>query len=374
MQRTNLIALETEQLPYQAFDFMPSTRVKDERGFLRVTGRAARTGVYTYLAKELELTDRDPNALVQVYRSAEEVFKPESLATYINSDVTNSHPSDLVTADTFKETSVGHVISATRDGDFVNVEMLVKDAEAIKAIELGKVQLSPGYKTVYVAEDGVCPDTGQKYEFKQTGIEVNHVAIVERGRGGAQVRIDDNQGVKPMPGKVTLDSGRSIEVADEATAALLSDSIDRLTKRAVDAEAMAEKAEAEKDAMEEELKEEKAKSCDAAISERLKVLAEVKTSAVKIAGDSFACDSVDQLAIKRAALAIKRPTVDWASKSEAYVAAAFDMAITEPAVGNQHQLTQLAKDASSQMPTQEVKKSAYDEFKATQSEAWKKGN
>lgn len=360
-------------MQYQVFDFMPSTRVYDERGFLRVTGRAARTGVYTYLAKELELTDRDPNSLVQVYRSADEVFKPESLATYINSDVTNSHPSELVTADTFKQTSVGHVISASRDGDFVNVEMLVKDAEAIKAIESGKVQLSPGYKTVYVAEDGICPDTGQKYEFKQTGIEVNHVAIVERGRGGAQVRIDDN-GVKPMI-KVMLDSGQYLEVADEAAAKLVTEAISALTKRALDAEAMAEKAEAKADSMEEELKAEKAKSNDAAISERLKVLADVKANAVKIAGDSFACDSLDPLVIKRAALAIKRTAVDWAAKSEAYVTASFDAAVeaadSEPSQGNQHQLAQLAKDAAGKQPTQAAKKSAYDSFKEQQAVAWK---
>ncbi len=357
-------------MAHEVFDFNPSTRVYDERGFLRVTGKAARTGVYTYLAKELELKDRDPMSLVKVYRSESEVFKPESLATYLNADVTNSHPPKFVTADTYKAFSVGHCVSATRDGDFVNVELLVKDAQAIKDIESGKAQLSPGYKTEYVAEDGVCPHTGQRYEFKQTGIDVNHIAIVERGRGGAQVRIDDNNGVKPMI-KVMLDSGQYLEVADEAAAKLVTDAMRVLTKRVADAEEKAEKAEAEKDAMAEELEEEKAKSCDSAISSRIAALAEVKDLAAKIAGDSFACDSIDPVAIKRAALAVKRPTIDWEQKGDTYVAAAFDMALSEPSTTTSNQLAQLAKDAALPAQSKDAKPSAYNNFKAKQSVAWK---
>jgi hypothetical protein len=372
----NRCAVETT-LPQQieTFDFVQSSRVYDERGFLRVTGKAARTGIYTYLAKELDLTDRDPMALVKVYRPPEEVFDSKSLATYLHSDVTNSHPPKLVDAETYKAVSVGHCLSATKDGDFVAVEILVKDAKAIKDIESGKAQLSPGYKTIYVAEDGVCPDTGERYEFKQTGIEVNHIAIVERGRGGAQVRIDDNNGVTPMTIKVMLDSGKYLEVADEAAAKLVTDAIEVLTKRVADAEAKAEKAEAEKDAMEEELEKEKTKSSDAAISERIAAISTVKVDAAKVAGDTFTCDSVDPVEIKRAALAVKRPTVDWSQKSEAYVSAAFDMAIADPAPANQSQLAQLAKDGAAivQQDGQEPKLSAYDQHKKAQSVAWKGG-
>ena len=355
----------------ETFDFIPSSRVYDERGFLRITGKAARTGIYTYLARELELTDRDPMSLVSVYRPPEEVFDSKSLSTYIHSDVTNSHPPKLVTAETYRAISVGHCISATQDGDFVVVEMLVKDASAIKDIESGKAQLSPGYKTTYVAEDGECPSTGQKYEFKQTGIEVNHIAIVERGRGGAQVRIDDNNGVKPMTIKVMLDSGEYLEVADEAGAKLVTDAMKVFTQRAADAEAKAEKAEAEKDAMKEELEEEKAKSNDAAISERIAAISAVKVEAVKVAGESFACDSVEPILIKCAALKVKRPAIDWESKSEAYVAAAFDMAVAEPVDANSAQLAQIAKDGAAEMQDKEVKVSAYDQHKASQAVAWK---
>ena len=73
-------------------DFAPSSRTYTDNGFLRVKGRAARTGVYQDLASELELTDRAPNDIVNVYRPAEEVFNTDSLSSYSNVDVTNDHP------------------------------------------------------------------------------------------------------------------------------------------------------------------------------------------------------------------------------------------------------------------------------------------
>ena len=357
----NLVTTET-------FDFAPSSRVYLDNGFLRVTGKAARTGVYKYLASELGLTDRPANSIVNVLRSPDEVFNADSLASYANVDVTNDHTSALVDASTFKSTSVGHVIGATRDGDFVNVEMIVKDAAAIKDIESGKSQLSPGYTAVYVAEVGTYDATGETYEFKQTDIKINHTALVKRGRGGPQVRIDDNEGVKPMI-KVMLDSGVALEVADEASAKLVTDALKDAAQRVADAEAKAEKAEAERDMKEEELEAEKEKTCDAAISARVEAIAKTRADAVKVAGDKFACDSVDMATIQRAALTAKRPTIDWATKSDVYVQAAFDMALAEPQTVDQ--LAQFAKDAAQPAQVVDAKPSGYQLFKDKQSTARK---
>lgn len=355
----------------ETFDFAPSSRVYTDNGFLRVKGKAARTGVYQYLASELGLTDRPANSIVNVLRSADEVFNADSLATYANVDVTNDHPSALVDASTFKSTSVGHVIGATRDGDFVEVEMIIKDARAIKDVESGKSQLSPGYTAVYVAEVGTYDATGESYEFKQTDIKINHTALVKRARGGPQVRIDDNEGVIPMI-KVMLDSGVALEVADEASAKLVTDALKLAAQRVTDAEAKAEKAEAERDMKEEELEAEKAKTTDAAIAERVAAISTVRAQAVKMVGDTFTCDSVDVVAIQRAALTAKRPTIDWATKSDVYVQASFDMAISEPSQAQPaNQLTQFAKDAAALVTVIDAKPSGYAQFKDKQSNAWK---
>jgi hypothetical protein len=50
-------------------------------------------------------------------------------------------------------------------------------------------------------------------------------------------------------------------------------------------------------------------------------LGALNTTARKVAGDAFTCDSVDPTEVMRAALLVKRPTVDWAAKSPAYIQA-----------------------------------------------------
>ena len=358
----------------ETFDFAPSSRVYTDNGFLRVTGKAARTGVYQYLASELGLTDRAPNDIVNVLRSSDEVFNADSLATYSNVDVTNDHPSVMVDAKTYKSTSVGHVIGAKQSGDFVDVELIIKDAQAIADVESGKSQLSPGYTAVYVAEVGTYDATGESYEFKQTGIDVNHVAIVKRGRGGAQVRIDDNQGVTPMI-KVMLDTGGSLDVADEAGAKLVTDALKLAAQNVKDAYAKMDKAEAERDMKQEELDEEKAKSCDAAISQRVQAIATMQASARKVVGDTFTCDSVNTLDIQRAALTAKRPTIDWSTKNEIYVQVAFDAALeladAEP-VQTVDQIAQFSKDASGAIVTQEPKLTRDQAYKATLDKKWER--
>ncbi|AUR99188.1 coil containing protein [Vibrio phage 1.263.B._10N.286.51.B1] len=314
----------------ETFDFKPSSRQYLDNGFLRVSGKAARTGVYEYLACELGLTDRAPTEIVRVYRPEEEVFNDASIQSYSNVDVTNDHPTKFVDAETYKKISVGHVISAVRDGDFVNVDVIVKDKQAIQDVESGKTQLSPGYSAGYVAEDGVSP-CGTNYEFKQTAIDVNHLAIVSRGRGGSQVRLNDNQ---PQPEKimkkVSLDSGRSVELEDGATATLIQDSFDRLNEKATDAEAKLVTVQATADAQADKITKLEADLKTAtdsnSLTEKLAELSKVKDSALKIAGKSFTCDSVDSMEIKRAALAVVRESIDWAAKEDGYVNAAFDFA------------------------------------------------
>ena len=172
--------------------------------------------------------------------------------------------------------------------------------------------------------------------------------------------------------KIMLDSGVALEVADEASAKLVTDALKDAAQRVTDAEAKAEKAEAERDMKDEELEAEKAKTTDAAIAERVEAIATVRSDAVKIVGDSFTCDSVDVITIQRAALAAKRPTIDWATKSDTYVQAAFDMAISEPSQPKANdQLTQFAKDAANLTVVADVKLSAYDSYRQTQADAWK---
>lgn len=319
-----------------------SQRVYTDEGFLRVPGKAARTGIQEYLASELGLKGRAPNDIIRVYRPAEEVFNDESLQSYLGADVTNNHPPTLVNASTYRNTSVGVVTSVGRqDGDFVIVDMVIKDKDAIKAVETGKCELSAGYTAVYDDTPGTTPE-GEPYDFRQTQIKINHVAIVDRARAGAMARIFDNMEKKPMY-QITTDTGLKVDVADAAVV----DAFKRLEQRVSDAEAAKETVQAQLDAAMEQVADLTTKCSDEALKARVEAIARVTTSARKVAGDEFTCDSMDPVVIKRAALAVKRPSVDWAEKSAAYVEAAFDMAVEEPVKPVvDSQLEQLAKDGA----------------------------
>ncbi|MBN5203476.1 DUF2213 domain-containing protein [Serratia marcescens] len=314
-------------------------RIIAENGYLRVPGRVARTGVQQYLASELGLTDRPPNSIVNVYRPPEEVFSPASLASYDNTDVTVEHPDDLVDSTTFKEVSVGHATSPGRpdedDENYVVVDYLIKDQDAIDSINRGKAELSAGYTSEYVERAGVAPDS-TPYEFVQTDITINHTALCDQARAGRRARLFDNKPTEKqsMP-KVTLDNGVKVEVADEATQTLIQTTLDSLKKRVKDAEEAAQKADEEKeaaeakaDAKDDEIEELKEKASEDAISSRLADVISAMDSAVKIAGKEFTSDSVNPLTIKRQALdaaGIKcKKYASWDKAPEAYVNAYFD--------------------------------------------------
>uniref|UniRef100_UPI0036DC6391 DUF2213 domain-containing protein n=1 Tax=Photorhabdus sp. RM322S TaxID=3342825 RepID=UPI0036DC6391 len=320
-----------------------SQREITPEGYLKVPGRAARVGVQQYLASELGLTDRSPGQIVNVYRPPEEVFSPDSLESYDNVDVTVDHPNDLVDSTTFKEVTAGHATSpGKQDGDYVVVDLLIKDQYAIDTINKGKGELSAGYTSEYEELSGVAPD-GIPYEFIQRNISINHIALCDQARAGNLARLFDQKptGVKPMF-KVVLDSGVRVEVADEATQQLIQTTIDQLKKRVKDAEEEKEKAEAAKDeaeekkeeaeakadAKDEEIEELKEKTSEDSISKRISELVSARDAAVKIAGTEFTCDSTDPLKIKRAALdkaGIKcRKYDNWDKAPDTYVSAYFD--------------------------------------------------
>ncbi|UUE38302.1 DUF2213 domain-containing protein [Pectobacterium aroidearum] len=323
---------------------VPSQREITPEGYLKVPGRVARVGIQQYLASELGLTDRPPGQLVNVYRPPEEVFKPSSLASYDNMDVTIDHPDDLVDSTTFKEVTAGHAISSGRqDGDYVVVDLLIKDQQAIDEIDAGKAELSAGYTSEYDETPGTAPD-GTPYEFIQRDIKINHIALCDQARAGRKARLFDAKptGENPMPFIVVLDAGTRATVAEEATAQLLQTSFDSLKKRVKDAEEEKEKAEAAKDQAEEELEKEKAKSdakdeeieklkektSEDSISKLIAEVVSVRDSAAKIAGEKFSCDSLDPLQIKRAALDAAgincRKHGSWDKAPDAYVTAYFD--------------------------------------------------
>ena len=358
-----------------------------DEGFIRVPGRVARTGIQQYLARELGLADRNPMDIINVYRPAESVFAGDSLQSYIGVDVTIEHPNELVNTDNFTSVTAGVVVSAgVKDGNFVTADILIKSKDAIAAVNSGKVQLSAGYTAVYEQVTGTT-DAGEPYEFIQRDIKINHVALVDAARAGFQARLFDNKGKTTMA-QVTLSQGVTVEVADEATATLVKQTIDGLNRKVNDETAKREESEDEREKMEAERDEAKdalgkAKelTSDEAINERVKQIADTKTACIAVGGATFNCDSLDGLELKRQALTAGkfRDGVKWSEKSDAYVDASFEMAVEAAAAGTvapttdattvANQYKQVANDGGEQ---QKVTVSARQASRDSKVGAWKK--
>jgi hypothetical protein len=127
---------------------------------ISVIARAARTGVQQY-------------STGAEYRHADEVFAPDSMASWVGAPVTIGHPGE-VTAENVRTLAVGYVKSVTRDRstkdeEHVRAELVIFDAHASDRVNAGElVELSAGYSTEVV--DGC-----------QTLIRVNHVALLPSG-------------------------------------------------------------------------------------------------------------------------------------------------------------------------------------------------
>jgi hypothetical protein len=101
--------------------------------------------------------------------------------------VTLEHPSEKLTPQNAGPLVVGAASRPDRVGNHARVSLLVHRADAIAAIEAGKIQLSYGYRTKVEPKSGVWTDeNGQqtRYDAVQTQIQGNHLAIVDRARGG----------------------------------------------------------------------------------------------------------------------------------------------------------------------------------------------
>ncbi len=149
---------------------------KTDEGFLRVEGRISRTGVLQY-------EDSEGNTWGEL-RTADEVFHPDSMASFQLSVVTEGHPDDMVSVDNVKDVQVGQVGTDVRqDGRFLVASFLITDAAAIASVEDGTMrQLSGGYTADVIIESGT--HDGVDFAARQTKIRGNHVAKVDRGRCG----------------------------------------------------------------------------------------------------------------------------------------------------------------------------------------------
>lgn len=307
-------------------------------GYLVADVRVARTGIQEYLGSELGKPDMP---IVRVYRPESAVFAADAMHSYAHRPVTNDHPATQVTADTWRDVAVGGTGGeVVRDGEFVRVPMSLMDASAIADYESGKRELSMGYDAVIEFIDGVTPE-GESYQAVVTSMKMNHLALVDKARGGEHLRIGDSPDPGALEGgqqqggrmatemKKVLVDGLTVETTEQGAQA-----IDKLAKQLADsastvqalkdahATALAKK-DAEIDAIKSKV------LTDAQIEARVVARADLlgKAKAVHDADYTGKTDAE----IRRAAVVAKLGDAAVAGKSDAYVDARFDILVEDAA-------------------------------------------
>lgn len=178
--------------PYQTIlaneQIGPRRRLTPEGFLLCEAVPIARTGWMVYGPKETPVKTND-SGYAMVHRDAETLFAPKTIASFVGKSVTDDHPTDGVEPQNWREVTVGTAHNLRQgtgdDADVLLADLLITDADTIRAVQAGKVEVSAGYDADYEDNGGG--------EGRQLNIIGNHIALVERGRCGPRCAIGDRQ-------------------------------------------------------------------------------------------------------------------------------------------------------------------------------------
>jgi hypothetical protein len=212
---------------------------------MEVKGKHAtimRDGVYQYLASEIGLKDRDPNALINVYRPYTEVIKAsDKFKQYQKLPITVRHPDTFLNLNDAAAFSNGE---ATQPELKSNLLLTVIDCifdlrnQALKDYQSGTRQLSCGWEGEFEKA------TEGPYEFIQRFKDINHIAIVPVGRAGEICKINDGGNRMDKLEKIkALFASKGVQLTDEDITALDALQLDK--KKTKDEEEAEEKEEKE---------------------------------------------------------------------------------------------------------------------------------
>lgn len=275
-------------------------------GYLEASVRISRTGIQEYLGSELGCPDKPR---LRIYRGDDAVFDKATLESFANIPLTVEHPKDLVDSSNWKQHAVGVTGNEIlRDGEFLKIGIRVTDADAVAAVKRGKRELSVGYEAQFDKTPGVSPE-GEPYDWRQTSILANHLAITDAARAGSKARIGDSWGAAPITDhnqEVTM-TMKTVVLGDAAVQVAAEDA----------SKVEAFKAQVAKDA------EANSKSKDDTIEELNKKLAERDAKLATLEKQKLSDSDVDKLVASRAKLVSDARTViadyDAAGKTDAQI-------------------------------------------------------
>ena len=172
-----------------------SARSIDSNGFMRVANcPLTKEQVAPYLGREIpnfRSLGLEPDRIYQVYRPASELSKPSTINSVKGIPLLLDHAP--VSPDDLREDQlVGSLGDAAKwDGTYLrcNLNILAKKAQDhIKDHSMRELSLSYAYTPVIKAGSF----KGKHYDIVMKDIKANHLALVEAGRAGSDVRVCDS--------------------------------------------------------------------------------------------------------------------------------------------------------------------------------------
>jgi hypothetical protein len=210
-------------------------------GYLKLRGVIAKPGVYPYFENGKIIMELVP---------PEELFSVETIKSAEGVPLTDDHPTEnglpiMLTSGDAPVHTRGAVFSPAIEDGKLAAKMTIWDANCISACVSGeKRQLSIG-RTTFV-EEAPGEWQGQPYDRVQRRIRINHVAIVDKGRQGPEVKFLIDRGESMLTYRT--DAGKDATIAPE-----VMDDIQARNQKIKDLEAKARTDAAELEALQSRL-------------------------------------------------------------------------------------------------------------------------
>lgn len=250
------------------FDTKNSNREKDANGFLHVKNcHCTKVQIAQYLGCEIS-KDLEADKVYNVYRPEEELKKADTIQSLNGVPLQLEHHDDTAERPA-QYTRIGATgTDAVFEFPYLSNSLHFFNQKAIDLIESGeKCELSIGYDCEIHKESGEFE--GVPYDFVQRNIKIQHVALVECGRAGTDVKVSDSKEIILNSEKTEvkqMDKEKLLQLINELVKAGASEEeikakIDELALDACEDDE-AEEAETETETETEEVEEQEQETSD----------------------------------------------------------------------------------------------------------------
>ena len=183
-------------------------RTYDLNGWLEVKDNPiSKAGVFDYLGSEIGAPE--PDRIYKVFRPPEELDNEETIQSFRLTPFIVDHEMLGKDATPAEKKGIQGVIGENVyfDHPYLRGNIKIFSDAALSDIGGGKIDLSPGYRSRYDFDNpGVYE--GEAYEVVQRHLRGNHLALVDEGRTGADVAVQDHL-------VITIDTKELIRMSEE---------------------------------------------------------------------------------------------------------------------------------------------------------------